>query len=114
MISIIHNPNCSKSNTALQYLKDLNQEILIRDYLDVPLKKEEISSIVKMLNITPHELLRKNEALYHSLIENKNLSDDEILQLMADNPILIERPIIIKDEKAVIARPLEKLKDFMK
>lgn len=114
MITIIHNPDCSKSNCSLEYLQNLNEEILIRDYLAMPLSKKELSEIVHMLGMEAHELLRKKEPLYKSLIENRSFTNNEILQLMADNPILIERPVIIKNGKAVIGRPIEKVVDFVK
>lgn len=114
MITIIHNPACSKSRISLEYLQELNEEILVRDYLDVPLSVTELEDIIHKLGIMPQELLRKKEPLYKELFENKKLTDKQVINLMANNPILIERPIIIKEDKAVIARPLEKLKDFIK
>lgn len=113
MIKIWHNPRCSKSREAKAILEDANVEFEIFEYLKEPFRKDDIKDIIKKLNITDvKDMLRKKEAEYKdNNIENKSL--DEILEILVSMPKLIERPIIIKDNKAVIARPMENLINFL-
>ncbi len=114
-ITIIHNPRCGKSREGLKYLEDMGKEIKIRLYLKDLLNKEELSQIIKELEIKPSELIRKKEQDYKDLIlKIPNLSEDELIDAMVLNPKLIERPIIIKGNKAVIGRPKEKIDELFK
>ncbi len=106
----LHNPRCSKSRQGLEYLKEEKGITpMIVKYLDTPLNFEEISQLIKKLEIKPIELIRKNEDYYKKELKGKDLSDEELIQAMADNPKLIERPIIINGGKAVIGRPVENI-----
>lgn len=107
MIDIYHNPRCSKSRQCLQLLEATNKELHIIKYLDDPLSKEQLRTLLRLLNIKPIELVRKNEAVWKSNYKNKNLTDDEIIQAMLDEPKLMERPIVVHGDKAVIGRPPE-------
>ena len=109
MIKIYHNPRCSKSRQGVSYLEENNKEFEIIKYLDNPLINEELSEIVSFLNITPIELVRKNEKIWKENYKGKVLSDSEIIDAMVKNPKLIERPIIINGNKAVIGRPTENI-----
>lgn len=106
---IYHNPRCSKSREALQFLKDHNCETEIMEYLKTPPSEEQLESLLDLLNIQPEELIRKNESIYAELYKGKKLSDKQWIKAMAEHPQLIERPIIIHDGKAVIGRPVEKV-----
>lgn len=107
MWEIWHNPRCGKSRAAVAYLEEQGIEFKTRLYLqDIP-SKAEISKVVKLLNIKPAELIRKGETIYKENYAKQTLSDDEALNAMAENPILIERPIVIHNQKAAIGRPLE-------
>lgn len=108
-MKIYHNPRCSKSRCALDWLKEKSFDFEIVDYMKNPPSVIEIKSILNHLNINADDLLRKNELEFKEFIQNKNLKEDEIIELMSKYPKLIERPIVIWDGKAVIARPLEKL-----
>jgi arsenate reductase len=109
MIQIYHNSRCGKSRECLAFLEDSGQEYQVIKYLDEVPSFEELQSIVKKLNIKPIELVRKKEKIWIENYKNKILTDDEIILAMISNPILIERPIVINGEKAVIARPLDNI-----
>ena len=107
MAKIYHNPRCGKSRQTLSLLQERTSEVKIIEYLKTPPTKEELRSIVKKLNIEPEALIRKGEAIYKENYRGKDLSGDEWLSVMAEYPILIERPIVIKGDKATIGRPPE-------
>jgi arsenate reductase len=107
MIQIYHNSRCGKSRECLAFLEDSNIAFEVIKYLeDVP-SFDELKSIIKKLDMKPIELVRQKEKIWIEKFKNTTMSDDEIIQAMILNPILIERPIVINGNKAVIARPLE-------
>jgi len=106
--TIFHNPRCSKSRSSLAILNEQGLEPEIRLYLENPPSEEELISILAMLNISARDLLRKGEPDYKTLnLANPNITETEIIKVMTEYPKLIERPIVIKDGKAVIGRPPE-------
>lgn len=108
MIQIYHNSRCGKSRECLVFLENSGQKYEIIKYLeDVP-TFEELKGIIQKLNIKPIKLVRQKEKIWIENFKNSVMTDDEIIQAMISNPILIERPIVINGDKAVIARPLEK------
>lgn len=108
MIQVYHNSRCGKSRECLVFLENSGQKYEIVKYLeDVP-RFEELKKIIQKLEIKPIELVRRKEKIWIENFKDKTLTDDEIIQAMISNPILIERPIVINGDKAVIARPLEK------
>lgn len=114
-IQIWHNPRCSKSREALKLLEEAGVEPEVVKYLDVPHTKEEIKNLIKMLGLkSARELMRTKEAIYKEL-GLKNVDDEEkLIDAMVEHPRLIERPIVIKDGKAVIGRPPEKVIELVK
>ena len=104
-MKIYHNPRCRKSREALSLLKSHNCEISIVEYLKTPLNKEEIKNLIKMLNISAFDLIRKEEKVFKENYKNQKLSENECVELLCQYPILIQRPIIIKDNVAVLGRP---------
>ena len=106
MITIYHNPRCRKSREALKLL-ETREHVEIKEYLKEPPTKEELTHVVKLLGIKANDLLRKGEPVYREHYKGKTLSDEEWLEAMVDHPKLIERPIIIHGDKAVIGRPPE-------
>ncbi|WP_396186206.1 arsenate reductase (glutaredoxin) [Flavobacterium sp.] len=109
MIQIYHNSRCGKSRECLTFLENSGKEYEVVKYLeDVP-TFEELKSIIKKLGIKPIELVRKKEKIWIVNFKDKELKDEEIIQAMISNPILIERPIVISGEKAIISRSLEKI-----
>lgn len=107
MIKIYHNNRCSKSRCGLELLQNSGKEFEVIKYLENPPTKNELISILKMLQISPIELVRKNEAVWKEKYKGKTLSDDETITAMVENPKLIERPIVMNNGKAVIGRPPE-------
>ena len=110
MLKIYHNPKCSKSRAALLYLEEQGHDFEVVEYLKNPPSKAEMTDVIKKLQITARELLRKGENEYkENNLSDINLNDDNIIEIMVKFPRLIERPIIINDDRACIARPLENL-----
>lgn len=104
-----HNPRCRKSREGLELLNNKNYKFEIIEYLKNPLNKDELSEIIYFLNMNPIDLVRKNETFYKENLKGKVLNDDEIIDCMVKEPKLIERPILINKNKAVIGRPAENL-----
>lgn len=113
MLQILHNPRCRKSRETLQLIQEAGAEVQIIEYLkDVP-SHSELESIIQKLEISPAELLRKGEAIFKEQFKGKTLTDSEWIDVMVNNPKLIERPIVIKGDKAVIGRPPEQVKSLL-
>ena len=108
-MKIYHNPRCSKSREVLKIIESKSINFEIVQYLKKPISKLELRNILKLLNIPPIDLIRKNESVYKKNFKGKNLSYDQWLDVLCENPILIERPIVIKDNQALICRPAEKV-----
>jgi arsenate reductase len=104
-LKIYHNNRCSKSRQCLALIP--KEGVKIIDYINNPLTKEELSTLIKKIGITPIELVRKGETTWKENFKGKKLSDSEIIDAMAANPKLIERPIVETENKAVICRPPE-------
>ena len=113
MITIYHNPRCGKSRECLAFIENSNQEFEIIKYIEKPLSFNELKDIIKKLKIKPLELIRTKESVWVEHFKGKNLTDIEIIQSMVDFPILMERPIAVNGEKAVIARPFDKIKEII-
>jgi len=113
-VLIYHNPRCSKSRQTLELLQKNNINPEIIDYLNSPPSENELSEIIKKLSISVHDLVRKNEKIYKMVTEkNPEPTDSQLIQAMAINPILIQRPIVINGEKAVIGRPPENVLEIL-
>lgn len=113
MIKIYHNPRCRKSREGLQILEDSGKEFEIVKYLDEIPTEKELSDIIKLLNINPIDLVRKNESIWKDNYKNKELTDNEIITAMVQNPKLIERPIVVNNNKAIVGRPPENIKKII-
>ena len=112
-MKIYHNPRCSKSRQGLAIVEASNLNFEIIKYLETPASEEEITELIKLLGISPIDLVRKNEAIWKDNYKGKNLSNSEIINAMVENPKLIERPIVINNGKAVIGRPPEIIKTIL-
>lgn len=113
-VTIYHNPRCSKSREALQILKDNHISPQIIDYLDTAPDENELRNIIKLLGISPRNLLRTGEAAYRETgLDDESLSDDDVIRTICAHPVLLERPIIISGDKAVIGRPPTKILDII-
>jgi arsenate reductase len=113
MIQIYHNPRCGKSRNCLAFIENTNQEFEIIPYLTETPTFEELKNLLEKLNLTPLQLIRTKEKIWIDNYKGKDLNDEETIQAMVDNPILIERPIVIKDGKAIIGRDLELVASFL-
>jgi arsenate reductase len=113
MTKIYHNPRCSKSRQGLEILENSGKPFEIVKYLDDNLSAKALTEIVTLLGIKPIELIRKNEAIWKSDFKGKDLTDVEVIEAMANNPKLIERPIVINGKKAVIGRPPSLILDII-
>jgi arsenate reductase len=112
-IKIYHNPRCSKSRNTLALLEEQGVEAEVIKYLETPPSKEELKALLKMLGISARELMRTKEDIYKEL-GLKDVEDEEkLIEAMVTNPKLIERPIVIKEGKAVIGRPIENVVELL-
>jgi arsenate reductase len=105
MLTIYHNGECSKCRGALEILQERNIPHTVRWYLAEPLSADEITALLKKLGMRPSELVRKSEPLYIERYEGKDIPEVEWLEILAASPILIQRPIVEKRDKAIVARP---------
>lgn len=105
MVTIYHNPRCSKSRETLAILENTNTDFKVVKYLDDPLSVKDLKEIISLLQMSPQQLVRKNEAIWKETYSAMQLTDDELIQIMVDHPKLIERPIIVHGKKAAIGRP---------
>jgi len=110
--TIYHNTRCTKSRQALQLLRDKGIEPKVVEYLKQVPTERELEMLVMKLGIKPEQLLRKGEALFKDKYKSLKLNDHEWVKVMHEHPLLIERPIIVKDHKAVIGRPTDNLDDL--
>lgn len=113
MITVYHNPRCGKSRECLAFLQNSDLEYEVIKYLETPFTFSQLKKIIEKLKIKPIELVRTKESVWIEKYKELPLNDDEIIQAMMDHPILIERPIAVKGNKAIIARPLEKIKEIL-
>lgn len=109
MIEIYHNPRCRKSREGLQLLEQSGHAFKIRKYLEDNPSEEELRHIIALLGIEPIELVRTKESIWKEHYKNQSLSHNEIIKAMVEHPKLIERPIVINNDKAVIGRPPENI-----
>lgn len=109
-VRIYHNPRCSKSRQALALLEQQGEELEIIQYIETPLDSAALSELLQQLGMSARELIRKGEDTYKELnLANPDLSEAELVQAMVDYPRLIERPIVVRDGKAIVARPPERV-----
>jgi arsenate reductase len=105
MITIYHNPRCTKSRETLNLLNEGKEEVKVVEYLKTPPTAEELKKIISKLGISAELLVRKGEELYKEKYKDKNISEAQWIKILTENPSLLERPIVIKGNKAVIGRP---------
>ena len=113
-VTIWHNQRCSKSRNAVALLEEQGIEAEVVKYLDTPPTKEEIIDVLKMLGLSARELMRTKEDIYKELGLKDVSDEDALIDAMLKNPKLIERPIVIKDGKAAIGRPIENIIELIK
>lgn len=114
MTTIYHNPRCSKSRANLEMLEAKGIKPTIIKYLETPPSIQELTEILNKLGLQAEQIVRKGEALYKELgLGDKSLSNEQWIELLANNPQLIERPIVVNGNKAAIGRPIEKVIDIL-
>lgn len=113
MIQIYHNPRCGKSRKCLTFIEAEGKEYEIIQYLENPPTTDELQLLLKKLNMKPLELVRQKEKIWIENFKNKEMTDQDIIKAMVEKPILIERPIVINGDKAIIGRELDKLNSFL-
>lgn len=106
-VQILYNPRCSKCREALGLLEAENCEVEVVEYLKETITKKELKSILAKLGLKAVDIVRKKEALYLKNFKDKRFTNEEWIQILLENPLLIERPIVIDGYKAVIGRPPE-------
>ena len=113
MLQVLHNPRCGKSRNCLAFLNDSAKKYEIINYLEKPLTAAELKALLKKLDLKPIAIVRQKEAVWIENYKGKTLSDAAIIQAIAKHPILLERPIVIDGDKAIIGRDIDKLNDFI-
>lgn len=113
MIQIYHNPRCGKSREAKTVLEEKGVDFETIEYLKTPLTKVTLKELIDKIGIKPEELVRKQEAVFKEKYKGTDLNDSQWIEAMVENPKLIERPIVVNGDKAVVARPAEKVDEVL-
>jgi arsenate reductase (glutaredoxin) len=109
----LHNPRCSKSRAALELMREAGVELPVREYLREPLSVDELRRIVALLGVRPIDIARRGEPQFAELGLSDATPDDDVLRALAEHPILIERPIVVRGDRAVIGRPPETVREIL-
>lgn len=113
-MQIYHNPRCSKSRQTLAIIQEASVEPEVIEYLEHPPSPAELDRILNLLDLEPRDLMRTKEAVYKELgLSTREMSRTEAIQLLVDHPKLIERPIVVEGDRAVIGRPPENVRDLL-
>lgn len=114
MLTIYHNPRCKKSRAGLQYLESKTNEFDIRKYLNDPLSEEELKKLFTKLNVRPDKMVRTQEEMYKKELKGKHFTDEEWIKIIAENPKLLQRPVVESKYKAVLGNPPENIDELIK
>jgi len=109
----LHNPHCSKSRAALELVRDAGVAMPVREYLEQPLSIDELRQIVRLLGVRPIEIVRRGEPESSALRLDEATPDEDVLRAMVEHPILVERPIVVRNGHAVVGRPPETVKKIL-
>ena len=112
MITIYHNPRCKKSRAGLEFLKTKTEDFTVVEYLKTPLTKDQLTTLLMKLNKSPQEMIRTQEVVYKQNFKGKNFTEEEWVKIMLENPKLIKRPIVVKENKAVWGDPAENINEL--
>ena len=112
-MKIYHNPRCGKSRQTLALIQEAGKPVEIIEYLKSTPTVSELGEIIKLLKIQPQDLIRKKEEIFINSYKGKTFTDDEWIKIMVENPILIERPIVVHGNKAIIGRPPERVGELL-
>ncbi|MGC4039550.1 MAG: ArsC/Spx/MgsR family protein [Flavobacterium sp.] len=114
MIQVLHNPRCGKSRGCLAFTTESQIPFEIRNYIENPLSVDELKALIKKLDIKPIELVRQKESIWTEKFIGKKMTNAQIIKAIAQYPILMQRPIVIDGDRAIIGRETEKLEEFLK
>lgn len=112
-IRIYHNPRCSKCRATCALITERGYKAEVVEYLETPPSKEELRALLKKLGMQPEEIVRKGEDIFKEQYAHRTLSAEEWLDALVAHPILIERPIVVRGDRAVVARPPEKVLELL-
>jgi arsenate reductase len=112
MITIYHNPRCKKSRAGLEFLKSKTDDFTLVEYLKNPLSEDELAMLLMKLNKQPADMIRTQETIYKQNFKGKDFTDKEWIKIMVENPKLIKRPIVVRDNKAVWGDPAEEIEQL--
>ena len=113
-VTIYHNPRCAKSREALHLIRDREIDPNIIEYLQEPPTAADLKKLVRLLGVPTRDILRAKEVIYQQLgLEDPTLTDEQLIDAIVKNPILLERPIVVVDNKAIIARPGERVLEIL-
>ena len=113
MIKVLHNNSCSKSRAILEHLDENNVAFEIIDIIQNPLSETELKTVLKKMNADVHAIIRKNDPLFREKYEGQEISEEEWIKILVQNPSLIQRPILIKGPVAMLGRPIENVRLFI-
>ena len=113
MITIYHNPKCRKSREGLQYLQRKGIEFTVIEYLKDPFTRDQLKDVLMKLNMRPEEIVRTQEDDFKEKLKGKTFTDEEWITILLENPKLIQRPIVVKNHKAVLGQPVEEIDRLM-
>jgi len=113
MYTILHNSRCGKSREAIKILEESGVDFEVREYLKDELSFEELKEIINILGVKPIEIVRTTELIWKEDFKGNQYTDDELISLMIENPKLIQRPIVLKNNKGVVGRPVELVSEFI-
>lgn len=113
-IKIFHNTRCKHSRAGLDYLKSKTSDIEVREYITDTITLDELKEIFLKSNLKPIQIVRTNEEYYKTYLKGKNFSNDEWIKILAENPKLIQRPIVVGKYKAVLGNPPEEIDKLFK
>jgi len=112
-MKIYHNPRCSKSRQTLDIIKAANKEVEIIEYLKTPPTEDELRDLLRKLNLPIEYLIRKGEEVYKTEFKGKELTEDQWIKALVENPKMLERPIVVKDDEAILGRPPENVEKLL-
>jgi arsenate reductase (glutaredoxin) len=113
-MKIYHNPRCGKSRQTLALIQESGKQVEIIEYLKNSPTENELREIISLLKIKPKELIRQKEEIFVRTYKDKTYKDEEWIKIMVENPILIERPIVVDGKKAIIGRPPVKVQELLR
>jgi len=113
MLQIYHNPRCTISRKVLEEVRKSSNEVEVIEYLKKIPTVKELKLLLSKLNLKPLQIVRTSEKLFKEKFKGKNFTDEEWIQILHENPVLIERPIVVKNNKAILCRPPERVEEII-